>query len=236
MHATETTKHARVRPQFAETELFTSGAYVEQFRPEADSNPFRAEYEAKRNWVIEQVHGRGRRVLDVGGAMGRMAIPLSRNHEVTLCDLSPHMLDLARGRAEDRIELVVADVRSLPFRDGYFDYAICIDVLPHLSSPGPGVRELRRVLRPGGTLIIDSTNALSLWTLAYPRYLGRRPRRWVDIWRTGGVLPEWSSRVHHMRLKQFIEVLVESGFRIQTRRNFGPLFCAKWHAVEAVAA
>lgn len=218
------------------TELFVSGAYVEQFKPDAATNPFRKDYEAKRDWVIDLVQGRGRRVLDVGGAMGRMAIPLSHNHRVTLCDLSPQMLALARQRDGGRLDLAIADVRSLPFPDGHFDYAICIDVLPHLASPDPAVQELRRVLRRGGTLIIDSTNAVSLWTLAYPRYLGRHPERWVKIWRSGGVLPEWSARVRHMRLKQFTQALSEGGFRVKSRRSFGPAFCPKWHGVEAVAA
>lgn len=233
MHATKLTSNAPT--EHPGTELFTSGAYVEHFRPEAVTNPFRDDYEAKRTWVIDLVAGTGKRVLDIGGAMGRMAIPLSLRHEVTLCDLSPRMLELARRKAGARLKLAVADVRALPFRDGEFDYALCIDVLPHLAVPGPGIREIRRVLRPGGTLIIDSTNSMSLWTLAYPRYLGRRPNRWLEIWRAGGVLPEWSSRVRHMRYRQFAAVLEESGFRVRSRRNFGPRLCPKWHVVEAQA-
>lgn len=233
MHATKM-RH-QIPTGHAGTELFTSGAYVEHFRPESARNPFRDDYEAKRNWVIDLVGGSGKRVLDIGGGMGRMAIPLSLRHDVTLCDLSPQMLERARLKAGTCLNLVVADVRALPFRDGHFDCALCIDVLPHLAVPGTGVRELRRVLRPGGTLIIDSTNSRSLWTLAYPRYLGRRPTRWLKIWRAGGVLPEWSSRVHHMRFRQFADVLNSAGFRVKSRRDFGPRLCPKWHVVEAQA-
>src|SRR5258708_424299 len=233
MHATKM-RH-EIPTGHSGTELFTSGAYVEHFRPEAGTNPFRNDYEAKRTWVIDLVRGQGKRVLDIGGGMGRMAIPLSLRHDVTLCDLSPRMLELARHRAGTRLKLAIADVRALPFADGEFDFALCIDVLPHLAIPGPGVEEIRRVLRPGGTLIIDSTNSLSLWTLAYPRYLGRRPNRSLTIWRAGGVLPEWSSRVHHMRFRQFVDVLTSAGFRVKSRRNFGPRLCPKWHVVEAEA-
>lgn len=224
-----------IHTQRAQREMFTSGAYVEHFRPEDRTNPFRTAYESKRAWVVEAVGGRGRRVLDVGGAMGRMAIPLARRHDVTLCDLSPRMLDLARRDAGTRLNMAVADMRALPFKDGHFDDVLCIDVLPHVPVAAPGIKELRRVLRVGGTLIIDSTNSRPLWTLAYPRYLGRRPARWVKIWRSGGVLPEWSSRVRHMRLKEFEAAVTAAGFRVRSQRNFGPRLCPKWHVIVAEA-
>jgi glycogen(starch) synthase len=233
MHATETT--ADSHNTGALTELFTSGAYVEQFQPEARLNPFRADYASKRAWVVDSVNGHDQRILDVGGAMGRMAIPLARRHNVTLCDLSPQMLQLARHHFDGRLNLAVADVRALPFKDAHFDYALCIDVLPHLPTAESGVREIRRVLRVGGTLIIDSTNSQPFWTLAYPRYLGRRPQRWLRIWRSGGVLPEWSSRVRHMRLKEFVRVVTTAGFRVRSQHGFGPRLCPKWHVIVAEA-
>ncbi len=214
-------------------ELFTSGAYVEHFQPDNRSNPFSAVYESKRAWIVDSVSGQGQRVLDVGGAMGRMAIPLARRHKVTVCDLSHDMLQLARSGADTRLDLAVGDIRALPFKDSHFDYALCIDVLPHLPTTEQAMKEIRRVLRPGGTLIIDSTNSVPLWTLAYPRYLGRRPWRWMKIWRSGGVLPDWTSRVRHMRLKEFVRVVTGAGFKVKVRRDFGPRLCPKWHLIVA---
>lgn len=234
MHATKI--EPETRPDRDERELFTSDAYIEHFRPGDLTNPFHADYEAKRAWVVDSVTGRGQRILDVGGAMGRMAIPLARRHDVTLCDLSPGMLDLARCNADDKLKLAVADMRALPFRSGSFDYVLCIDVLPHLPVVAPGIAEIRRVMRKGGTLIIDSTNSRPFWTLAYPRYLGRRPTRWVKIWRQGGVLPEWSTRVRHIRLHEFKAGVLSAGFTIKTQRNFGPRAFPKWHVIVAEAA
>lgn len=176
------------------------------------------------------------RVLDVGGGMGRMAVPLAARNRVTLCDLSPDMLRLARSGSSSVLEgLVVADARALPFCTGWFDAALCIDVLPHLPDAAPALAELRRVLRPGGLLLVDSTNSVPFWTLAYPRYLGRRPSRWLQIWRAGGVLPEWRTRVWHRRLAEFRRALEEAGFRIRSILRFGPPGCAKWHLAVAVA-
>ncbi|TMD32618.1 MAG: class I SAM-dependent methyltransferase [Chloroflexi bacterium] len=215
-------------------ELFTSGAYVSDFQPESASNPFAADYARKRKAVIDAVSGTDQRVLDLGGGMGRMSIPLSSRHFVTLTDISPQMLELARPHASERLRLQVADARSLPFEDQSFDYVLAIDLLPHIPSPQDLLLEARRVLKPGGRLIIDNTNSVPLWTLAYPRYLGRRPYRWVRIWRSGGVLPEWSSRVRHHRRRSFLGLLAEAGFNVASVRGFGPRGCPKWHLAVAV--
>jgi ubiquinone/menaquinone biosynthesis C-methylase UbiE len=166
--------------------------------------------------------------------MGRMSIPLSERHFVTLTDISPQMLDLARPHAGERLRLQVADARSLPFEDHSFDYVLAIDLLPHIPKPLDLLLEARRVLKAGGYLIIDNTNSVPLWTLAYPRYLGRRPHRWVLIWQSGGVLPEWRSRVKHHRRGRFVALLAEAGFSVASVRVFGPRACPKWHLAVAV--
>ena len=215
-------------------ELFTSGAYVREFQPEAAANPFARDYAKKRAAVIEAVKGFDKQVLDVGGGMGRMSIPLSGRHFVTLTDISPQMLDLARPYSSDRLKLQVADARALPFESCHFDYMLCIDVLPHVADPAAVLIEARRVLKPGGTLVIDTTSSLPIWTLGYPRYLGRRPHRWLQIWRSGGVLPEWRARVRHHRRRQLVDFLAAGGFNLVTLRGFGPSLFPKWHLAVAV--
>jgi ubiquinone/menaquinone biosynthesis C-methylase UbiE len=224
----------REGPIRSHEQLFTSGAYVREFQPEARANPFAGIYAQKRDAVIGSVAGHDQRVLDVGGGMGRMAVPLSRDHFVTLTDISPQMLELAKPHASERLQLEVADAQSLPFPDGAFDFVLCIDVLPHVLQPRQMLAEARRVLRPGGTLIIDATNSVPVWTLAFPRYLGRRPSRWVQIWRAGGVLPEWRTRVRHHRKRQFLSFLDAAGFEVTSVRGFGPRACPKWHLATAV--
>jgi ubiquinone/menaquinone biosynthesis C-methylase UbiE len=215
-------------------ELFTSGAYVQDFHPDVVANPFGADYALKRQAVIDSVSGANRLVLDIGGGMGRMSIPLSQRHFVTLTDLSRQMLELARPWASERLVLRQANAGSLPFVDASFDFVLCIDVLPHLLDPLEALAEAKRVMRPGGTLLVDVTNSNPMWTLAYPRYLGRRPDRWLKVWAAGGVLPEWRHRVRHHRRADLVRMIAAAGFELKQVRGFGPKACPKWFLADVV--
>jgi SAM-dependent methyltransferase len=78
----------------------------------------------------------------------------------TACDIDPRAVELARMNHGDRLERV--DLLSvdapLPYRDGAFDLVVAMDVIEHLPSPEPWLRELLRVLRPGGQLFLTTPN------------------------------------------------------------------------------
>jgi ubiquinone/menaquinone biosynthesis C-methylase UbiE len=198
-------------------------------------------YADKLQAVIDAVPGKNLKVLDVGGGMGRMSIPLSARHYVTLSDLSPQMLEQARPWAGERLQLQVANACDLPFPDHSFDVVLCIDVVPHLadlSAVSKALSELRRVLRPGGLLLIDSTNSVPAWALAFPGYLGLvppRPRRLLSILLGHGVDPAWRWRVHHYRQKVFVNAIASAGLKLKRVRPFGPPFCPVWHLAIAEA-
>jgi ubiquinone/menaquinone biosynthesis C-methylase UbiE len=59
--------------------------------------------------------------------------------------------------ASDRVSHAVADLTRLPYADAAFDAVVCGWVLEHLPDPRPGLRELTRVLRPGGKLLLMAT-------------------------------------------------------------------------------
>lgn len=103
------------------------------------------------------------RVLEVGCGPGQLAIELVRSHglEVTGLDLDPAMVERARANADVSVffdqpapTFVVGDVAALPFEDGSFDVVISTFSMHHWSDQAAGLREVARVLRPGGQALI----------------------------------------------------------------------------------
>ncbi|GFM32508.1 ArsR/SmtB family transcription factor [Desulfovibrio subterraneus] len=96
--------------------------------------------------------------LDLGCGTGTL---LERMLEKALSvigvDGSPRMLELAKRRLvedADRVSLRIGELEHLPLRDGEADFAAINMVLHHLSHPGEALKEIRRVLRPGGLLAL----------------------------------------------------------------------------------
>jgi SAM-dependent methyltransferase len=118
---------------------------------------------ADRLWGPNGFDVRGcRRVLDAGCGNGRYTKFLLEQADpkalVTAIDYSPGMLQRARDRLRsDRVHPVAADLTHLPYPDASFDAIVCGWVLEHLPDPTPGLRELARVLKPGGKLLLMVT-------------------------------------------------------------------------------
>jgi SAM-dependent methyltransferase len=105
-------------------------------------------------------HGlRGHRLLDVGCGTGKSFLPmLERGWEVTACDISPSMLELARAKAGDAVQLSVADMRELPVF-GEFNLVWALDDAVNYLLSGKelweALRGMRANLAPGGLLMFD---------------------------------------------------------------------------------
>ncbi|WP_329407116.1 class I SAM-dependent methyltransferase [Streptomyces sp. NBC_00704] len=101
----------------------------------------------------------GDRVLDAGCGTGRALTPLRAvvgpSGTVVGVDLTPAMLEAAvrAGRDRDGL-LLLADVAALPLRSASLDAVFAAGLVAHLHHPADGLRELARVVRPGGTLAL----------------------------------------------------------------------------------
>lgn len=112
-------------------------------------------------------HAAGRDVLDVGCNTGYGTLrfmPVAGR--VVGVDVSPRAIDAARQRAPDgRPEFVLTSGFNLPFPDDSFDLVTSFQVLEHVPDPVAFLRELERVARPRGTVILATPNAA---TRLYP--------------------------------------------------------------------
>ncbi|MER5965343.1 methyltransferase domain-containing protein [Streptomyces sp. NPDC002057] len=104
----------------------------------------------------------GDAVLDAGCGTGRALPPLraavGAAGTVLGADLTPEMLEQAvrsgRGSADGTATLLLADVGRLPVHDGALDAVFGAGLISHLAEPVAGLRELARVVRPGGRLAL----------------------------------------------------------------------------------
>ena len=104
----------------------------------------------------------GERVLEVGPGTGLQALHvagvLGARGRLDIVDIQQPMLDHVMRRAAARaISPIVparADARDLPFEDGSFDAAYLVTVLGEIPDPPAAMREIRRVLKPGGRLVV----------------------------------------------------------------------------------
>ena len=93
------------------------------------------------------------RVLDAGGGTGRVANAI-REHarEVVIADPSLGML---RQADRTQLQLACSNSEALPFPSDYFERILMVDALHHVVHQGDTARELYRVLKPGGRLVIE---------------------------------------------------------------------------------
>ena len=126
----------------------------------------------------------GERVLDIGAGPGflaaEMAAEVGPNGRVHGVDPSESMLAMARRR-EAPVEYVAGDALALPFPDEHFDAAVCTQVLEYVDDVGGALAEARRVLRPGGRLLVLDTDWDSIvWHSRDHERMGRVLAAWNE--------------------------------------------------------
>jgi demethylmenaquinone methyltransferase/2-methoxy-6-polyprenyl-1,4-benzoquinol methylase len=117
-------------------------------------------------------------LLDIGAGPGTITMDFAeRVAHVTATEIGPRELALSRQTAQNRgvsnLSFAVEDVHALSFADGSFDVVHAHQVLQHVADPVLALREMARVTRPGGRLVVCefSTPTNRLFATAYKEYL-----------------------------------------------------------------
>lgn len=108
----------------------------------------------------------GKNMLDLGAGMGGLSVAIMLEYgdkglRLQSMDYNPDYCRIARlraGRYGLTLPIVVAAGEHLPYPDGSFDLITCLDVLEHVASTDEVLREVRRVLKPGGIVLTTIPN------------------------------------------------------------------------------
>ena len=187
-------------------------AFAESYAKENDAGLFNAYY--ARPAIMELAGDvTGRTILDAGCGSGPLAVTLrDRGARLTGFDSSPAMVALARQRLGPGSTVVVADLAEpLPFGSESFDDVVASLVLHYLEDWSGPLAELRRVLRPGGRLIV-AVNHPVIRPVVYPD---------EDYFATSSYSEDYTFDGHtvdltfwHRPLHAMTDAFTQAGFRI----------------------
>jgi len=141
--------------------------------------------------ICRQVNDRRPRILDVGCGTGANLLMLSQYGEAEGVDISEDALSFCRERGLDKVRLAAGE--QLPYEDGTFDLVTAFDVVEHMDDDLAGLREMRRVLRPGGRALLFVPTFMFLW----------------------GLQDDVSNHRRRYRLPELRRVLEQAGFEIE---------------------
>ena len=158
-----------------------------------------------REWVCSRASGV---VLEVAVGTGRNFPLYPEGVQLTGIDLSPAMLKIAQKKADELsldADLRESDAQELPFPDASFDTVVCTLSLCNIPDDRRAIAEMKRVLRPGGRLLLlDHVRASSKAWLA---------AQWVLE------LLSWRFSCEHL-LRRPLEHVVAEGFEVEQRERY----------------
>ncbi len=102
-------------------------------------------------------------VLDLGCGTGNYTVELfKRSFKVIGCDVSKEMLRIAKNKLPE-VVLIRANAYKLPFKKDSFDIVLSITMFEFIKNPEEILKEVYRILKPGGKFILGTMNQRSLW-------------------------------------------------------------------------
>lgn len=170
-------------------------------------------------------------LLDVGCGNGANTSLFAQSlKRVAGVDVEPERLaearDYARQHGLGNVEYLSTDGRVLPYPDASFDYVTCFDVLEHVDDEQQTLREIARVLRPGGSLVISVPNK---WYLMEVHGFRLKPAAipWNRVPLMSWLPTPIHERYAHARIytrRRIVTTLGQAGFHIDSHQYVMPPF------------
>lgn len=198
----------------------TYDAMAADYVAHVEANPYTALYETPGLRSLTPPVA-GRRVLDAGCGGGRTSAWLvEQGAELVGIDVSPELLRLAQERLPSATFVVGDLAEPLPFADDSFDVAVSSMAMHYLRDWVPTLRELRRVLRPDGALVLSTHHpAMDVELSESGDYFATELLR--DVWIVGG--REREVRFWHRPLSRMFREIAEAGWRVDELSEPQPL-------------
>jgi SAM-dependent methyltransferase len=165
--------------------------------------------------IVSHVLPGGNSLVEIGAGFGRLAPSyVGKYAHIHLVEPASNLREAARAALGDEIEYHEASAEALPFADSSLDAALMVRVFHHLGNPEAALKEIHRVLRPGGLLVFNFSNKRNIKrVLRYAVRRGESPfTRDIEQYHE-------SLLGHHPRYVD--DLLRSAGFSVKARYSVG---------------
>lgn len=149
-------------------------------------------------------------ILDVGSASGWFLSELKKEFKNSECvGIDTHKAAINYGKKKYKnIKLVRADAHKIPFKENTFEVIVCCEVLEHVEEPEVVIKEMKRVLKRNGRLIIEIDTGNWLFKLIWYFWTNLRKGVWRD------------SHIHSFSVEKLKRLFVKNGLKIKEMKIF----------------
>lgn len=159
--------------------------------------------------VLAQFDDAPRSILDVGCASGWFLSCVKKVYPRADC----HGVDVYKEgikygvKKYPKLHLKVGDAHALPYKVGTFDVVVCTEVLEHVEDPQSVLKEIKRVLKKNGILVVELDSGSILFSIVW--YLWRLSKG--SVWN--------HSHLHSFTVKKLDKMLKKAGFKIEAKKT-----------------
>lgn len=126
----------------------------------------------------------GKKILDLGCGKGRFCKIIKNSGFINIVGVDPSVELVKAAKLNNKdIKFIEASATSLSFHDGEFDILVCIEVLEHIPDTEKAIKEMSRVLKPGGRILVLDKNILSLHPVYFvPTFIWKSFLESINKW------------------------------------------------------